>query len=209
MGDMRKRSQEVGIDMRRILWLAIAAIGVATPSAAEITEADRRSAAEGEIIVRVEPDPAGATARIEGLFVVAAPPEPTWAVMIDCPRSLTYVKGLKACNVLSREPDGRADVREHVINRLAILPTVRSVFRTEYDRPREMRFSRAGGDLKVMEGTWRLRPLAGGTRTELAYTARIGLDTLVPAGVLRPLIQSETAATFADLKAEVERGTRR
>jgi hypothetical protein len=60
-----------------------------------------------------------------------------------------------------------------------------------------------------MEGTWRLRPLAGGTRTELAYTARIGLDTLVPAGVLRPLIQSETAATFADLKAEVERGTRR
>ena len=114
--------------MRAMILLAV--LMLAGPPAWAAPEA-------GGIHVEVTPDPGGASGLMRGSVEIDATPEQVWEVLIDCAVAPKMVASLKSCRILERDPQGRWDVREQV-SRAGPLPSVRSVFRSDYDRPRRI-----------------------------------------------------------------------
>ncbi len=160
----------------------------------------------GEALVNVTPDDAGADGRVDASIEVAAPASQAWAAMIDCARAPSFMPALKACKVLNSDPGGAWDVREHRVSWIAILPDIRSVFRSDYVENTSIRFSRVDGDFKVLEGDWRLEPVSGGKRTRLFYRARIAIALPLPAFMLRAALESDVPKFLIALRTEIERG---
>ena len=179
--------------MRAMILLAV--LMLAGPPAWAAPEA-------GGIHVEITPDPGGASGLIRGSVEIDATPEQVWEVLIDCAVAPQMVARLKSCRILERDPQGRWDVREHV-SRAGPLPAVQSVFRSEYDRPRYIRFKRSGGEVKVLEGEWRLIPLTGGTRTKVLYESRASAPFAVPAPIARMILRHDVPEALAALRREV------
>lgn len=156
----------------------------------------------GGIQVEITPDPGGASGLIKGSVDIEATPEQVWEVLVDCAVAPKMVARLKSCRVLERDPQGRWDIREHV-SRAGPLPSVRSVFRSEYDPPRHIKFRRAGGEVKVLEGEWRLIPLAGGSQTRVVYESRASAPFAVPAPIARMILRHDVPEALAALRREV------
>lgn len=182
----------------RALAALVAALVLAGPGSGW---ADSRQDRAG-IQVEVAADPGGASGLIRGSVDIDAPPEAVWKVVVDCDLAPRMVKRLKSCRVLERDPAGRWDLREHV-SRAGILPSVRSVFRSEYDPPRRIRFYREGGDMQVLNGEWRLIPLDGGTRTRVLYESRASTPFAIPAPIARMALRRDIPDALAALRREV------
>ena len=157
-------------------------------------------AAREGVRVEVSAAPDGASGLIRGVVDIPAPPEAVWAVLVDCDLAPRMVRSLRSCRILERDPAGRWDVREHV-SRGGLIPSVRSVFRSEYEPPWRIRLRRAGGDLKVLEGEWRLLPLSdGGTR--VFYESRASAPFAVPAPLARMVLRRDVPDALVALRRE-------
>ena len=154
----------------------------------------------GEILVDVQPDPDGASGLVNATIDIAAAPRDLWAIMLDCERSLHIIENLKSCRVLQQSPDGRSDIREHVVEWIWPLPPVRTVFRSNYDPVREIAFQRIDGDLAFMEGYWRLEPLQQGAATRLSYSARITAGWAIPGPLIRSAIETNFPRTLKAIR---------
>ena len=187
--------------------VASGALPVPHASAFEIGADELRRLKAREVLVNVVPDDSGeADGQIEAVIDVAAPPAKVWTVMLDCQRALKFMEGLKSCRVLERGPNDAWDIREHKSKWLAILPELRSVFRSEYLRDKEIKFQRVAGDIKVLQGGWRLEPLTGGTSTRLTSHSRIGLSAPIPGFILRGALESDVPKRLRALREDVENG---
>jgi carbon monoxide dehydrogenase subunit G len=129
---------------------------------------------------------------------IAAPPEVVWGVIHDCAQAGRLMRKLKSCKVLEAGPGW--DVREHII-KPDILPSVRTVVRSEYDPPRGVRFVQAGGEVS-QQGRWRLEAIAGGTRA--TYENRIVLGLPVAEPLFRAAIRAEGPKGLANLRRAAE-----
>jgi hypothetical protein len=149
--------------------------------------------------IDVRPDADGYSGQVRAAIDIPAPRETIWALMLDCDAALRMVANLKSCRVLDRDPQGRWDVREQV-SRAAFLPSVHSVYRSDYDRPKGIRFHRTGGDMKVLEGEWRLEPRPDGVR--VTYEARAAAPFAVPGWIARVTLRHDVPAALTALRRE-------
>jgi hypothetical protein len=188
--------------MRRLLLALSLLLAAGNARAFDLPVDAERAVARGEAWFEVRPDPEGPAGRVRAAEEVAAPPARVFAVMTDCALAPRMVANLKSCRVLERDPAGRWDVREHVSRPMLFFPSVRSVFRTDYDPPRGFTYRRTAGDLKVLEGDWRLTPLDGGRRTRVVYEGRAALPFPVPRAVARAVLRQQVAQALAALRRE-------
>ena len=156
----------------------------------------------GEVLISVVPDPEGATGLIEATIDIEAAPSTVWAVMLDCERAKRMSPSLTSCRVLSGTPDGRSDVREHVVQWIWPLPPVRSVFRSDYTPFQQIAFQLVEGDLEYLKGAWTLEPLRQGAATRLSYRARITPGWPVPGPLVRSAIEADVPKTLSALRRE-------
>lgn len=194
--------------MRRLLLLALVLIAPFSPTGpawaweppAPVADALSR----GRTFLEVKPDPGGASGLIRAAVDLAAPPEAVWKVLVDCDLAPRMIWTLKSCRVLERDPRGRWDIREHISRPLLFVPRVRSVFRSDYDPPHGFTLRRTDGDLKVLEGSWRLIPLDDGRRTRAIYESRAAAPFAVPGALARIVLREQAAAALAALKRECD-----
>jgi uncharacterized protein YndB with AHSA1/START domain len=151
--------------------------------------------------VEVRPDPDGASGLIRAAEEIAAPPGVVWALLTDCELAPRMAPGLKSCRILERDPCGRWDLREQIA-RPTLMPRFRSVVRSDFEPPRRLRFRRTDGDLKVLEGEWRLTPLQGGRATRVVYESRAASPYAVPGALARLVLRRDVLAAMAALKRE-------
>jgi hypothetical protein len=151
--------------------------------------------------VEVRPDADGRSGQVRAAIDIAASRETIWALMLDCDAAIRMVANLKSCRILEGDPQGRFDVREQV-SRAAFLPSVRSVYRSDYERPSRIRFHRTGGDMTVLEGEWRLLPRVDGVR--VTYEARASAPFTVPGWLARAALRYEVPAALVALKREAQ-----
>ncbi|WP_340646783.1 SRPBCC family protein [Phenylobacterium sp.] len=180
---------------------ALAALLAAPPAAAwEPTDQVLAGLSRGAY-VEVRPDPDGASGLIRAVEEIAAPPEVVWSLLTDCDLAPRMAPGLKSCRILQRDPGGRWDVREQIA-RPPLMPRFRSVVRSDFEPPRRLRFRRTDGDLKVLEGEWRLTPLAGGRATRVVYESRAASPYAAPGALVRLVLRRDVLAALAALKRE-------
>ena len=163
--------------------------------------------AGGEVVVTTSPiDPAHPRGRIRAAVRIRATPEAIWAVMTDCQQARAYVPGLKRCRRIDGAPDGSWQDIEHEVRLSWLLPTVRYVFRAQYDRPHRIDFHRISGDLKEEEGTWLLSATADGSATVVEYEVYIDPGFWIPQPLVAHSLRKELPAALNGLRERVESG---
>jgi carbon monoxide dehydrogenase subunit G len=153
----------------------------------------------GRPYVEVKPDADGSSGVILAAIDVAAPQAAVWSVMTDCDLAPKMVANLKSCRILERDPQERWDIREEV-TKMTFAPSVRMVYREEFEPIRRMSFHRTGGDLKVFEGEWRLEPHGDGVR--VTYEARVAAPFSVPGWVARLALRHDVPMALLALRRE-------
>jgi hypothetical protein len=153
----------------------------------------------GRPYVEVKPDADGSSGVIFAAIDVAAPQAVVWSVMTDCDLAPRMVANLKSCRILERDPQGRWDIREEV-TMTTFLPSVRTVYREDFEPTRRMSFHRTGGDLKVLEGEWRLEP--HGDLVRVTYEARVAAPFSVPGWVARLALRHDVPMALLALRRE-------
>jgi len=185
--------------VRGVLILLTVVAAATAVRAAEPAATGEAALQNGRPFVEVLPDPDGDGGVIRAAIDIAAPPEVVFRVVTDCELAPKMVTSLKSCRILERDPAGRWDVREQV-SKMTFLPSVRNVFRSDYDPPGRVRFHRVDGDLKVYEGEWRIEPLPGGTR--VSYSSRVSTPFHVPHALARFGLRMQVPQALLALRRE-------
>ena len=161
----------------------------------------QRLLAHGQAWAEVLPDTDGA-ALIHAAVDIAAPPKAVWSVMLDCKMAARLVTTVTSCKVMQGDPRSGWDVREQVTKGSLFMPAVHNVFRSDYQPYSVIRFRKAGGDLKVEDGEWRLLPLNGGTATRVIYINHVDANILAPAALVRAVMRRDTPKVMVNLRRE-------
>lgn len=180
--------------MRRLVM--IACLAAALPAAAQPFGV-KAELDGGKPYVEVRSD--GGSGVIRASIDIAAPRDAIWQVMIDCGLAPKLSPSLKSCRVLERDPKGRWDVRENV-SRRTFIPSVRNVYRQDYDPPDRITFRRTDGDLSTFEGEWRLIPV--GDKVRVTYQARVTVPFAVPPWAARMALRQEIPGALLALRRE-------
>lgn len=119
----------------------------------------------------------GDVVHVKASIRIKASPETVWEILSDCARAPQLIPHLQSCRIVERDPRGRWDIREHVINP-PLLPTMRTLVRNEFITSKRLSFRLLSGDMKVSDGAWTLRP--EGPETILNYDAHIAPHFAAP-----------------------------
>ena len=190
----------------RLSALALAALLCAFasgPAAAwELDAAGLTAVEQGRPWVLVRPEPDGDQGLVRGAIDIAAPPAVVWRTISDCDLAPRMVATLKSCRILERDPAGRWDIREHISRPTFFLPPVRSVFRSDYEGERLIRFHRTAGDLERLEGEWRLVELPNGAGTRVLYENRATAPFRLPGALVRMALRRDVPDALLALRRE-------
>lgn len=148
--------------------------------------------------ISVTLDPDGESARIHAAIDIPASPERIWRAMTDCRYAAQLVATVTRCRVLQAGEGW--DVREHVTKGNMLLPTLRNVFRSDYEPYRRIKFRRVDGDLKAMEGEWGLTALDTNGWTRVTYQNRLAAKILAPPVVVRAGLRKDTPKVLVNLR---------
>jgi carbon monoxide dehydrogenase subunit G len=138
---------------------------------------------------------------------IEAPVEEVWEVVEDVLTAPDWQGGLVSMSALERDGDGRPTLVETESD--AKVKHVKTQVRFSYEPPTRLSWAQEKGDLKSVEGSWKLEDLDG-ARTRATYT----LDG-DPGRVLGMLIRGPVEAAAramlvnarpGELKARVEGG---
>lgn len=185
----------------------IAALALTSPLSQVAAEP---APARAEPTVEVTPDGHGASGLVRASVDIDAPPATVWRMLLDCSAATRLMVNLKTCRVVDHDPAGHWDVREQ-ITRGSLLPGIRTVVHADYDEPTVIKFHRVDGDLKVLEGEWRLAPIDGGTETHLTYESRVAAPYAAPGFMVRSVLRHDMPVTLTNLRNACEQqvGTER
>lgn len=159
----------------------------------------------GDIVLNVARDEGAVGGKVDAWIDIAAPPGLVWRTMNDCAGAPKFVPSLLSCSIVSSDPSGLWDIREHVADPGVLLPNIRSRFRADYDPEKQIRFKQVDGDFEIMQGQWTLTPLSGGAATRLRYEAQLKPRMWVPDFVVQHVIETDAPETLRALRKEVLR----
>jgi ribosome-associated toxin RatA of RatAB toxin-antitoxin module len=157
--------------------------------------------AAGEVVVATSAiDPAHPRGRVRAAVRIPAAPDAIWKIVTDCREALAFVPGLRHCRLVEGAADGSWQDVEHEVRYSWLLPTVRYVFRADYDRPHRIDFHRISGDLKQEEGTWLFTPTADGVGTVVEYEVYVDPGFWIPRALVAPTLRRDSRAVLTALR---------
>jgi len=167
-----------------------------------LTDSDQERLVAGEPLVDIK-SAGDNTVVIAAAIDIPARREIVWKILTDCENSPDYLPNLTSCRVLKRSTDGHEDVREFIGDWGLLLPSLRSVVRSGYDKPKRIRFETLDGDFSELSGEWRFEPVGQNTATRVIYLAKVAMPALIPSFVALDFIESDIPQTLNALRKEV------
>lgn len=183
----------------RVLLIIAALSAASSAMAMELPPGAQAALDRGRPYAEVKPGADGTSGVIRAAIDIAAPADVIWSVMTDCDLAPKMVANLKSCRILERDPRGHWDVREQ-ISKMTFLPSVRSVFREDFEPPKRLTFHQVGGDLNVLEGEWVLTP--HGRTTQVTYEAHVAAPFSVPGWLARVALRHDVPMALLALRRE-------
>jgi ribosome-associated toxin RatA of RatAB toxin-antitoxin module len=108
-----------------------------------------------------------------------------WALVEDVEEAPEWQGGLKSVRAIERDDGGRAILCESESD--AKVRTVKSIVRFTYAGPTELRWTQEKGDMKSVDGSWRLEDLGDG-RTRATYSIEVDLGRVLGMVIRGPLV---------------------
>jgi hypothetical protein len=176
--------------------------GAATAQSAWVTDrAVQQRLAAGDVVVATSAiDPAHPRGRVRAAVRIPATPDAIWRIVTDCHEALSFVPGLRHCRLIDGAADGSWQDVEHEVRYSWLLPTVRYVFRADYERPHRIDFRRISGDLKEEEGTWLLTPTPDGVGTLVEYEVYVDPGFWIPQALVAHTLRRDTRSVLTGLR---------
>ncbi|MGZ4324592.1 MAG: type II toxin-antitoxin system RatA family toxin [Solirubrobacteraceae bacterium] len=116
---------------------------------------------------------------------IDAPIECVWELVEDVEAAPSWQGGLKALRAIERDGDGRAVLCETESD--GKVRTLKSIVRFSYDGPTELRWTQEKGDMKSVDGSWKLEDL-GDARTRATYALDVDLGRMLGMVIRGPLV---------------------
>jgi uncharacterized membrane protein len=116
---------------------------------------------------------------------IDAPIEHVWELVEDVEAAPGWQGGLKSVRAIERDGDGRAVLCESESD--AKVRAVKSVVRFSYSGPTELRWTQEKGDMKSVDGSWKLEDL-GGDRTRATYALEVDLGRMLGMVIRGPVV---------------------
>ncbi|MDO9335295.1 MAG: SRPBCC family protein [Caulobacter sp.] len=183
--------------MRRLMLGLSMALTAGIAAAAPVPPSAEKTLSAGNPWVTVSQ--AGEAAAIHGAIDIDASPQKVWAVLVDCAQARKVIANLTVCRVTQKGPGW--DVREQVSQGNMFVPTIRNLVRADYTPYSRITFRKVGGDLKTMQGEWRLEARGKGTR--VIYENRVAADIKLPAEVVRAGMKTDCGKVLVNLRRAV------
>lgn len=136
----------------------------------------------GAVIVEtLHEDQPGGAARASALFYDNG--EALWDVIGDCRYEMIYVKGLQECEVL--QSGSSHMVIRHRVRNSWYTPTLDFSFTADRTADGKGIAKLRDGNLKVLEGSWEVRPLEGEGASIVTHEIRVQPNFLAPRWLIR------------------------
>ena len=136
---------------------------------------------------------------------INAPIDQVWALVEDVEKAPEWQGGLKALRAREHDDQGRATLCESESD--AKVRTVKSTVRFSYEAPKRLSWRQERGELKSVEGSWRLDHLGEG-RTRASYELDVDLGRMLGMVIRGPLVdllrRMLVGARAGELKRAVE-----
>jgi uncharacterized protein YndB with AHSA1/START domain len=145
----------------------------------------------------------GSAAVVHATLEIAAPPAVVWKNLTDPAAIVRVMVSVKSIKILSSDPAGHWEVREQ-ITKGGLAPSLRVVTRAEFQPYTTLRFHRIDGDIKQLDGVWKLTPLDGGARTAATYDSRMTPPAGAPAFIVRAALRKDTTDSLTNLQSASE-----
>ena len=182
--------------------LPIAAWGA--PAAWVNEQTVQQELAAGQVAVRIAFEDGQSRMRVNAAVKVHATPETIWRVLTDCAHAPNFVPGVKRCRRVQSAPDDSWDIVEQEAKYSWLMPAIRCVIRSEYQRPQRIDFKRIGGDLKEEEGHWMLEHTPEPEATVVEYELEVDPGFWIPRVLLRHSLRTELPAALEAVRARSE-----
>lgn len=136
---------------------------------------------------------------------IDAPIERVWELVEDVEAAPGWQGGLKGLHAIERDGEGRAVLCETESD--GKVRTLKSIVRFFYAGPTELRWSQEKGDMKSVDGSWKLEDL-GSDRTRATYALDVDLGRMLGMVIRGPLVDMLrdmlVKARAGELKKHVE-----
>ena len=135
---------------------------------------------------------------------IQAPPDAIFQVMTDIDSFPKWMDEFKEATVIDRDDQGRPSRASFELD--AKIKTVRYVLAYSYPEGGLAWESEAGGDVKLIKGSYILSPAPSGTATTVTYNFEIDPGFPVPSFIRRQAVKMIVARALGGLKRRVESG---
>lgn len=129
-----------------------------------------------------------------GAIHIDASPAQIWEIMTDCEKQFQIISNMTKCEIETEDVQAGWDERVQIVRLSPFLPRVTSKFRSEYSPYRQIKITRTGGDLAILDGLWNLTTTPSG-QTRVTYRARLKPKFPVP----RKIMQRGTAKDMPEV----------
>lgn len=191
-------SADIRMFFAACLLLSVGFLSHSQTMAANETEADDDQRLQaGEVLVSIlDKDLPGGAARAVALF--HSDTDAIWEVIGQCKNEFLYVKGLKECEVV--EPGDTRMVLHHRVRNSWYTPTLDySFIATRTDRRGEANL--LDGNLKVLQGSWELKPLGSSDTVMVTHEIRVQPQFPAPRWLIRRSLSKDLPDMLACIRA--------
>ena len=116
---------------------------------------------------------------------IDAPLDQVWAVVEDVESAPQWQGGLKAMRALERDGENHAVLCETETD--AKVRSIKTIVRFTYDGPTRLSWSQEKGDMKSVDGSWKLEDL-GSDRTRATYALEVDLGRMLGMVIRGPVV---------------------
>ena len=151
----------------------------------------------GEILLQiVRDDKPGAAARVTALF--HADSQAIWDIIGYCKYEFIYMRGLKSCEML--DGDQFHMTMRHRIRNSWYTPTLDFTFEANREPGGDGEAHLIDGDLKILEGSWKLSPVANENSVIVVHEIRIQPKLPSPEWLVRRNLQRDLPDMMACIR---------
>ena len=160
----------------------------------------------GEVVLRVDVEEHGRSARARAAIWLASPAQAVWSVLTDCAHAAEFVPGLKRCRCIEggRSRWEGCTLLERDFKYSWLMPAVHDVVHVDYAWPRRIDIQRVSGDLKEERGTWRLEPDPDSAGTILEYEFEVTPGFWMPSRLLQHSLIDNLRQGMASVRTRLQ-----